>query len=135
MSIMKEIAHALGVNLNEEFKIKQDPVISNRHYMFTEKGLLKSDDEGETWDDESYFKFYSLCVNDWEGEKVPPKPKKEPLLKEYKYISNILEGYIRLKNDTPSEKVHNEAQYMINAVEARKTVLKAMLQEKGFEIT
>ena len=103
--------------------------------MFTEKGLLKSDDEGETWDDESYFKFYSLCVNDWEGEKVPPKPKKEPLLKEYKYISNILEGYIRLKNDTPSEKVHNEAQYMINAVEARKTVLKAMLQEKGFEIT
>ena len=135
MGIMKEIANALGVNLNEEFKIKQDPVISNRHYMFTEKGLLKSDDEGETWDDESYFKFYSLCVTDWEGEKVPPKPKEEPLLKEYNYISTKLDGYIRLKNDTPSEKVHNEAQYIINALAARKTVLKAILREKGFEVT
>ena len=67
MGIMKEIAHALGVELNEAFKIKQDPVISSRQYKFTENGLLKSDDEGDTWDDESYFKFYSLCVNDWEG--------------------------------------------------------------------
>lgn len=131
MSIMKEIAHALGVNLNEAFKIKQDPFNSNRQYKFTEKGLLKSDDEGDTWDDESYLKFYSLCVNDWEGEKVPPKPKKDPLLTEYIYISNLLDGYIRIKDDTPSEKVHNEAQYMINALDARKTVLKAMLQEKG----
>lgn len=135
MGIMKEIANALGVNLNEAFKIKQAPFNSNRHYMFTEKGLLKSDDEGETWDDESYFKFYYLCVNDWEGEKVPPKPKEDPLLKEYAYISKLLDGYIRIKDDTPSEKVHNEAQYMINALAARKTVLKAILQEKGFEVT
>lgn len=134
MGIMKEIANALGVNLNEEFKIKQDPILRNRHYMFTEKGLLKSDDEGETWDDESYYKFYSLCVDDWEGEKVPPKPKENPLLKEYIYISNLLDGYTRIKNDTPSEKVHNEAQYMITALEARKTVLKTMLQENGMMI-
>lgn len=134
MSIMKEIAHALGVNLNEAFKIKQDTFNSNRQYKFTENGLLKSDDDGDTWDTESYLKFYSLCVNDWEGEKVPPKPKENPLLKEYIYISNRLDVCIRLKNDTPSETVHNEAQYMINALSDRKTVLKAMLQENGMMI-
>lgn len=134
MSIMKEIANALGVNLNEAFKIKQDPINSNRQYKFTEDELLKSDDDGDTWGLESYLKFYSLCVNDWEVEKVPPKPKENPLLKEYIYISNRLDVCIRLKNDTPSETVHNEAQYMINALDARKTVLKAMLQENGMMI-
>ena len=134
MSIMKEIAHALGVNLDEEFKIVQDPIHSNRRYKFAESDLLKSDDEGDTWDTESYLKFYSLCVNDWKVEKVPPKPKKDPLLTEYIYISNLLDGYSRLKDDTPSEKVHNEAQYMINALDARKNVLKSMLQEKGVMI-
>ena len=133
MSIMKEIAHALGVNLNEEFKIKQDTGSSGRQYRFTEKGLLKSDDDGATWDTDSYLNFYALCVNDWKIEKVPPKPKEDPLLTEYIYISNVLTGFIRLKDDAPSEKVHNEAQYMINALDARKNVLRSLLQEKGFK--
>lgn len=133
MSIMKEIAHALGVNLNEEFKIKHDPVDSNRQYRLTEKGLLKSDDDGDTWDDESYLNFYALCVNDWKIEKVPPKPKEDPLLTEYIYISDMLDGFIRAKDKSPSEKIANEVQYMSNALDARKNVLKSLLQEKGFK--
>ena len=133
MGIMKEIAHALGVELNEEFKIVQDQINSNRRYKFAENELLKSDDEGDTWDTESYLKFYSLCVNDWKVEKVPPKPKQDPLLTEYIYISNLLDGFTRLKDDTPSEKVHNEAQYMINAIAARKKVLKSELEWRGFK--
>ena len=146
MSIMKEIAHALGVNLNEEFKIKQDTGSSGRQYRFTEKGLLKSDDDGATWDTDSYLNFYALCVNDWKVEKVPPKPKEDPLLTEYIYISNMLAGFSRLKHDNPSidlessfddayrmEKIRNEAQYMINALDARKNVLRSLLQEKGFK--
>ena len=133
MSIMKEIAHALGVNLNEEFKIKQDTGSSGRQYRFTEKGLLKSDDDGATWDTDSYLNFYALCVNDWKIEKVPPKPKEDPLLTEYIYISNVLDGFRRVKDDTPSEKVHNEAQYMINALDVRRNVLRSLLQEKGFK--
>lgn len=133
MSIMKDIAHALGVNLNEEFKLKQGPVDSNRQYRFTEKGLLKSDDEGNTWAEDSYLNFYALCVSDWKVEKVPPKPKEDPLLTEYIYISNVLDGFRRVKDDTPSEKVHNEAQYMINALDVRRNVLRSLLQEKGFK--
>lgn len=66
---MQDVAKMLGVELGEEFKIGNFPLL----YKFTEQGLFFKDNEGWNY---AYDSLDDLLIGDVEIVKLPWQPKK-----------------------------------------------------------
>ena len=84
---MKQVAQMLGVELEEEFKIKEVKAnsITKFTYKFTEKGLIR------TSDDVSLNTFYRELLNGQCEVIKLPKPILDDIEKEY--LSNVIKPF------------------------------------------
>lgn len=98
------IAKELGVEIGEEFKISNKPVI----YKLTEDGLIGIHSNSIY----NYCNtFLELINGTWKIEKLPPKPKLteaekvilENLTKEYKYIARDNSGTLYIYDNKPKK--------------------------------
>lgn len=72
MNYMENIAHMLGLKLNENFHIKLDSnTILESDYRFTEKGLMRYHKFIEQWDFAIYDTFLHLLDGKYEVVKIP----------------------------------------------------------------
>lgn len=89
MNHMKEIAHILGVDLYEEFRIKDDSknILRFIKYRFAEGGLMHYHVFSSCWDFTPYETLLNLLNGKYEIVKLP-----KPILneKEKEYLSYII---------------------------------------------
>ena len=72
MNHMTEVAHMLGLELNENFHVKLDPDVTlESDYRFTEKGLLRYHKILEEWEYAIYDTFLHLLDGKYEVVKIP----------------------------------------------------------------
>ena len=91
MNYMENIAHMLGLKLNENFHIKLDSnTILESEYRFTEKGLMRYHKFIEQWDFAIYDTFLHLLDGKYEVVKIP-----ESILTEHEklYLSTVIKQY------------------------------------------
>lgn len=82
MNYMKQVAHMLGVELDEEFKIKGD----NSRYKFTKSELCYFNEEKQCW-----LKVFGLLEKILKGNYEIIKPILDEAEKEY--LSNIIKPF------------------------------------------
>lgn len=92
MNHMKEIAHILGVDLYEEFRIKDDSknILRFIKYRFAEEGLMHYHVFSNCWDFTPYETLLNLLNGKYEIVKLP-----KPILneKEKEYLSTIIKPF------------------------------------------
>lgn len=72
MNHMEEVAHMLGLELNENFHVKLDPKVTlESDYRFTEKGLMRYHKIYEEWEYAIYDTFLHLLDGKYEVVKLP----------------------------------------------------------------
>ena len=72
MNHMEEVAHMLGLELNEKFHVKIDTkTIIEYEYRFTEKGLMRYHKIYEEWEYAIYDTFLHLLDGKYEVVKIP----------------------------------------------------------------
>lgn len=91
MNHMEEVAHILGLELNENFHVKLDPKVTlESDYRFTEKGLLRYHKIYEEWEYAIYDTFLHLLDGKYEVVKIP-----ESILTEQErgYLSSVVRPF------------------------------------------
>ena len=91
MNHMGEVAHMLGLELNENFRVKLDQNVTlESDYRFTEKGLMRYHKFIEQWDFAIYDTFLHLLDGKYEVVKIP-----ESILTEHEklYLSTVIKQY------------------------------------------
>lgn len=91
MNHMEEVAHMLGLELNENFHVKLDPNVTlESDYRFTEKGLMRYHKIYEEWEYAIYDTFLHLLDGKYEVIKLP----KSILAKEERnYLSKVIKPF------------------------------------------
>ena len=91
MNHMVEVAHMLGLELNENFHIKLDSnIILESEYRFTEKGIMRYHKFIEQWDFAIYDTFLHLLDGKYEVVKMPESIITE---QEKLYLSTVIKQY------------------------------------------
>lgn len=91
MNHMEEVAHMLGLELNENFYVKLDPKVTlESDYRFTEKGLMRYHKIYEEWEYAIYDTFLHLLDGKYEVVKIP-----ESILTEQErcYLSSVVKPF------------------------------------------
>ena len=95
-NLIPQIAHMLGVELGEEFKIKGYDDSNTRTYKFTAQGLrVKLVEHPEATEFNALAAFNSLLVGDIEIIKLPWKPKERDIF----YSFDFTYGKLGVKSD------------------------------------
>ena len=91
MNHMEEVAHMIGLELNENFHVKLDPNVTlESDYRFTEKGLMRYHKIYEEWEYAIYDTFLHLLDGKYEVIKLP----KSILAKEERnYLSKVIKPF------------------------------------------
>ena len=91
MNHMEEVAHMLGLELNENFHVKLDPDVTlESDYRFTEKGLMRYHKIYEEWEYAIYDTFLHLLDGKYEVIKLP----KSILTKQERcYLSSVVKPF------------------------------------------
>ena len=140
MSVMKQIADALGVELGEVFRLSR-LTLNHDLYKITGKDFLKSDDLGKTWKAESGIMFLAMCKGDW---TVTPDTtliaEHKELIEDYRVLTNISHKINRelitqrsLGKDS-SDSHTKEMQLTLESVIVQKHNIFKQLKEKGITI-
>ena len=91
MSHMVEVAHMLGLELNENFHVKLDPKVTlESDYRFTEKGLLRYHKIYEEWEYAIYDTFLHLLDGKYEVVKISESILTE---QERNYLSQVIKPF------------------------------------------
>ncbi len=91
MNHMGEVAHMLGLELNENFHVKLDPKVTlESDYRFTEKGLLRYHKIYEEWEYAIYDTFLHLLNGKYEVVKIPQNILTE---QERHYLSSVVKPF------------------------------------------
>ena len=91
MNNMEEVAHMLGLELNENFHVKLDPDVTlESDYRFTEKGLMRYHKIYEEWEYAIYDTFLHLLDGKYEVVKLPKSILTE---QERHYLSSVVKPF------------------------------------------
>lgn len=91
MNHMEEVAHMLGLELNENFHVKLDPKVTlESDYRFTEKGLMRYHKIYEEWEYAIYDTFFHLLDGKYEVVKIPESILTE---QERHYLSSVVRPF------------------------------------------
>lgn len=91
MNHIEEVAHMLGLELNENFHVKLDPKVTlESDYRFTEKGLLRYHKIYEEWEYAIYDTFLHLLDGKYEVIKLPKSILAE---EERNYLSQVIKPF------------------------------------------
>ena len=91
MNHMEEVAHTLGLELNENFHVKLDPDVTlESDYRFTEKGLMRYHKIYEEWEYAIYDTFLHLLDGKYEVVKLSKTILTE---EERKYLSQVIKPF------------------------------------------
>ena len=91
MNHMAEVAHMLGLELNENFHVKLDPDVTlESDYRFTEKGLLRYHKILEEWEYAIYDTFLHLLDGKYEVVKLSKSILTE---QERRYLSSVIKPF------------------------------------------
>ena len=91
MNHMAEVAHMLGLELNENFHVKLDPDVTlESDYRFTEKGLLRYHKILEEWEYAIYDTFLHLLDGKYEVVKLSKCILAE---EERNYLSQVIKPF------------------------------------------
>lgn len=98
MNRMEEVAHMLGLELNEKFRFKSTIGLFPYDLRFTKKKLEMYDSEWKKWNSTTFETLCNLLNGKYEVVKIP-----KPVLdeKEKKYLSLVIEPW------------KNEIKYMV----------------------
>ena len=91
MNHMEEVAHMLGLELNEKFRFKSRLIdLSTYEFKFTEEYLMYYHTEGEYWEKASFDTLCNLLNGKYEVIKLP----KSILAKEERnYLSQVIKPF------------------------------------------
>ena len=91
MNHMVEVAHMLGLELNENFHVKLDPDVTlESDYRFTEKGLMRYHKIYEEWEYAIYDTFLHLLDGKYEVVKLSKCILAE---EERNYLSQVIKPF------------------------------------------
>ena len=91
MNHMEEVAHMLGLELNENFHVKLDPDVTlESDYRFTEKGLMRYHKIYEEWEYAIYDTFLHLLDGKYEVVKLSKSILTE---QERHYLSSVVKPF------------------------------------------
>ena len=91
MNHMAEVAHMLGLELNENFHVKLDPDVTlESDYRFTEKGLMRYHKIYEEWEYAIYDTFLHLLDGKYEVVKLSKSILTE---QERRYLSSVIKPF------------------------------------------
>ena len=91
MNHMVEVAHMLGLELNENFHVKLDPKVTlESDYRFTEKGLMRYHKINEEWEYAIYDTFLHLLDGKYEVVKISESILTE---QERNYLSQVIKPF------------------------------------------
>ena len=91
MNHMEEVAHMLGLELNENFHVKLDPDVTlESDYRFTEKGLMRYHKIYEEWEYAIYDTFLHLLDGKYEVVKLSKSILTE---QERRYLSSVIKPF------------------------------------------
>ena len=91
MNHMIEVAHMLGLELNENFRFKSRLIdLSTYEFKFTEDYLMYYHTEGDYWEKASFDTLCNLLNGKYEVIKLPKSILAE---KERKYLSRVIKPF------------------------------------------
>ena len=91
MNHMEEVAHMLGLELNENFRFKSRLIdLSTYEFKFTEDYLMYYHTEGDYWEKASFDTLCNLLNGKYEVIKLPKSILAE---EERKYLSRVIKPF------------------------------------------